>query len=211
MGPTPPVEAENALPAPAAGERSVLLARLSRNHAWRALEQLEAREAVGDWLDVVEGGELRRVLETELERDADFRALRALDAPEPLPEPTPTSPATSDQTAEAAPFKTRVRLKIRNVVPLASPDKAAPPPTAPEVPATVYAADAGAPAHEEMDAEPGPAPNADLSPDASDGSATAEPPTTGPAEEQKKATTVDPVVVATSEAATPASVADGLL
>jgi len=59
-------------------ERARLEARLGELEVWRALQQLLAREAAGEWFDVVEGGLLREKLEQELAASEPARALAAV-------------------------------------------------------------------------------------------------------------------------------------
>lgn len=83
-------------------ERDRLDALLEANDAWRALRQLEAREAEGRPVSTVDGGELRSGIQTALERDRVFLARRKiseaitlLDSPV-APEQAPVATAPVD-------------------------------------------------------------------------------------------------------------------
>lgn len=92
-GASPPASSEVALSA----ARDHLESALERSAAWRALLQLDERERNGDWLDVIEAGELRRILLDELATDPTYLAWRDLS----LALTAPAAPATRDVVIEA--------------------------------------------------------------------------------------------------------------
>ncbi len=105
---------------PQAGERQKdLEQKLGDFEAWRALGQLDSREAAGDWLEAVESGLLRQSLLRELSGYADFRAWAELVRPPGWPpdaradvEPAKVEPPPVATGPGLETFRTRVKLKI---------------------------------------------------------------------------------------------------
>jgi hypothetical protein len=60
--------------------RECLAYTLDLNDLWRALNQLEAREQAGEWLDVIESDVLRERLTQALAADSNFMAVQFIDA-----------------------------------------------------------------------------------------------------------------------------------